>query len=303
MPDHAQDDDTQLSAAQLALLGGFEGEAAEVFSELETAAPGDAALVERLADAAITAGPVGPAASGVGHGAGGATVGVKVAAGVGLAAIAGIVVAALWSGGPSQPAGTPAPVPVKAIVAAEPEPPGAPQEPPVALPSPDEVSPTADEDPAPPVPEERSRSSAPPSAERRKPEPETEPEPALSARDLLKAANAARRTGDYAKAEAGYERLAREFSGSREAMIGRVSLGKLQLERLGKPAEALRNFDAYLAASGRGNLAEEALYGRARALRRLGEHAEERAAWSKLLERFPNTVHADEARRNLGSGG
>jgi hypothetical protein len=59
---------------------------------------------------------------------------------------------------------------------------------------------------------------------------------------------------------------------------------------------ALVQFDAYLAQQRHNALMEEALFGRASALHRLGRTAEERATWGELLERFPGSIYADRAR-------
>lgn len=301
---------SELSAGQLVLLGGFEREAADVFPGLGFAEAGDAALVERLADAAIAG--AAPTVSGGEAASPGPVAGSKLASlsvSLGATAVVGIVVVAIWWGLRSDPQSQSAHVPpqVEDAPAVEVEDSEPASVTPVATAASEQGEPTVA--PASPEPVEAAEVAArPPELEprstrhpRRGPTPA--PEPALSARDLLKAANAARRTGDYAKASAGYERLGREFPGTREDLIGRVSLGKLRLERLNDPGEALHHFDAYLDANARGNLAEEALYGRARALQRLGKSARERGAWSDLLRRFPNSVHADEARERMAAAG
>jgi hypothetical protein len=68
----------------------------------------------------------------------------------------------------------------------------------------------------------------------------------------------------------------------------------------GDAGRALSAFDGYLA-TGAGSLREEAMVGRARALERLGRSAEEHAAWAALLERFPQTIHAERARGRLAA--
>jgi TolA-binding protein len=82
-------------------------------------------------------------------------------------------------------------------------------------------------------------------------------------------------------------------------VLARVTVGWLRLERLGDPGGALASFDAYLAASPDGTLAEESLVGRALALMQLGRAVEERAAWETLLARFPDSANAGRARRRL----
>ncbi|MGE0789044.1 MAG: tol-pal system YbgF family protein [Sandaracinaceae bacterium] len=130
---------------------------------------------------------------------------------------------------------------------------------------------------------------APPTRERALPDPDA----------LFATANAARRSGEHVEARRLYLQLQRAYPRSVEALVSRVSLGRLLLERMGQPAAALPHFDAYLAQSTHTALAEEALFGRASALMRLGRRAQERAAWEQLLRRFPGSVYADRAHARL----
>ena len=77
---------------------------------------------------------------------------------------------------------------------------------------------------------------------------------------------------------------------SAEARASLVSLGELQLSQLAEPAAALRSFDAYLAAGGA--LAQEARYGRIRALRRLGRADAAREATAAFLRDYPGSAQA-----------
>jgi len=120
-----------------------------------------------------------------------------------------------------------------------------------------------------------------------------------SAAEIFARANRRRRSGEYDDAVNGYERLQREYQGTREALLSRVSLGKLYLSRLDRPKDALRMFESYLSLRPKGTLAEEAAVGRAMALQQLGRRAEEREAWENVLERFPDTVHAERAAARL----
>lgn len=132
---------------------------------------------------------------------------------------------------------------------------------------------------------------------------DTEPEaerPARArpdARTLYRLANEARNGGDREGAVQLYRALIARFPRSGRASTARIQLGTLLLSR--DAQGALRQFDAYLAAQPRGPLAEEAHLGRARACQRLGRRTDERRAWRSLLDAYPASVHADEARRRL----
>jgi hypothetical protein len=122
-------------------------------------------------------------------------------------------------------------------------------------------------------------------------------EPAASAAVLLAQARALRSAGRFSDAHAAYRRLLAEHSGSAEAQAALISLGELQLAQSGDANGALRSFDGYLRSGGA--LSQEARYGRIRALRRLGRHAEERAAIEKFLADYPRSVQAATLRARL----
>jgi hypothetical protein len=122
--------------------------------------------------------------------------------------------------------------------------------------------------------------------------------PPETAASLFAAANAARREGDLRHAVALYEALHAGFPESAEARVSAVSRGDLLL-RLEEPARALRAFDAYLSEVRVGSLREEALFGRARCARKLGDQAAEKSTWSRLVEEFPGSAYGSVARQRL----
>ncbi len=126
----------------------------------------------------------------------------------------------------------------------------------------------------------------------------TEREPATSASELFSRANAMRAAGQTKEALAVYRQLDTSFPSSAEGMLSNVMVGRLLLNS-GQAGAAAEAFGRYLAKSPGGRLAEEALQGRAFALRALGRKAEERAVWATLLERFPNSAYAESARARL----
>jgi len=115
---------------------------------------------------------------------------------------------------------------------------------------------------------------------------------------LFERANAERRSGRALSAISLYEELQKRYPQSDEARISRVSLGRLLLDR-GMWSEADAQFEGYLAASGSGTLAPEALYGKALSLEGLGRRDEARLAWDRLLARFPDSVYSGPARQRL----
>jgi hypothetical protein len=119
--------------------------------------------------------------------------------------------------------------------------------------------------------------------------------------ELFARANAARREGKTREASRLYRQLQREFPGSSEELVSRVTLGRWMLDRLNDPAGALARFDSYLANPVHTALREEALIGRALALGRLGRESEERSAWTAFLAAFPGSVYAERARGRLES--
>ncbi|MBI5489849.1 MAG: zf-HC2 domain-containing protein [Deltaproteobacteria bacterium] len=159
-------------------------------------------------------------------------------------------------------------------------------------------SPSAAE-PVPAVEPVRPPPSRPPARPAVEPAPNAGTNPDGDAASLFSRANAARRSRDYGVAAAAYGELGRLFPGSLEELLSRVTYGTLLLEVLGQPQRALGLFDSYLAAARGGTMAEEALVGRALALGRLGRTDEERAAWHALLAEFPESTHADRARRRI----
>jgi TolA-binding protein len=121
----------------------------------------------------------------------------------------------------------------------------------------------------------------------------------LSAEQLLKSINEARRQNDTAQAMQLYRRLQRQYPGSLEEATATYSLGR-HLYQSGEDTEgALSLFNRYLAESPNGTLAEEARLGRAQALQRLGRSSEERQAWLDLLSAHPRSGYAETARRRL----
>ncbi len=111
--------------------------------------------------------------------------------------------------------------------------------------------------------------------------------------DLLTRARALRAKGDLGGAAQAYERLVEAHPRSALALAALLSLGEVQLER-GRARAALAAFDRYLKRSG--PLAEEASFGRIRALRALDRDAAADAATAAFLRRWPRSAYAAKLR-------
>jgi tetratricopeptide (TPR) repeat protein len=123
-------------------------------------------------------------------------------------------------------------------------------------------------------------------------------EPVETAARLFRRAARARDDGETERALALFRRLQTRWPGSPQAALSHVSAGNLVLAGNGDPRAALAAFEAHLARPAPA-LREEALYGRARALRRLGEPAREREAWRQLVEAAPDGPYVGRARQRL----
>jgi len=154
-----------------------------------------------------------------------------------------------------------------------------------------------------PRPEKEDEASSKRGPSRRVGSPSREASPRAAELDeparLFSQANGARRRGELDRSLGIYQELQARFPGSPEAMLSHVMVGRLQLGR-GANTLALAEFGRYLKAEPGGALAQEALEGKARALQRLGRVAEQRAAYQELLRRYPTSIYARTARERLG---
>lgn len=120
-----------------------------------------------------------------------------------------------------------------------------------------------------------------------------------SARDLLAQAQKQRSSQNWKAAASSFKRLLREHPQSAEAMAGRVSLGLIELEKLGSPAGALKRFDSYLSSRGRCPLAQEALYHKARAERAMGRFEAEKRTLEQFVNSFPKAIQIPQVQKRL----
>ena len=119
------------------------------------------------------------------------------------------------------------------------------------------------------------------------------------AEDLLRTANRLRADKQWSEATRTYEKVLERYGRSGQAYPAMVSAASLRLNRLSDPAGALRLYERALAARPTGALAEEALFGQARAYRDLGRTDDERSALRRFISNYPSSWRADDARQRL----
>jgi len=132
-------------------------------------------------------------------------------------------------------------------------------------------------------------------------QPDVEVAPQASAAEMIAQARSLRVAGQWNKAARAYTRLRKAHPRSAEAHAALVSLGDLQLDKLGKARAAAKSYGRYLAKGGA--LALEARTGRVRAYRAIGDATREAEAIRSLLAAHPSTGQAPALRRRLSDLG
>jgi TolA-binding protein len=117
--------------------------------------------------------------------------------------------------------------------------------------------------------------------------------------ELLALADAARLSGETARAVEALTILRQRFPGSTSAATGAFSLGRLAFERRGAYAEAARWFATYLDEQPRGPLMGDAVGRLMEARQRSGDLPAARRDAERYLQRFPEGPYAGTARAIL----
>jgi hypothetical protein len=117
-----------------------------------------------------------------------------------------------------------------------------------------------------------------------------------SAASLFEQGSALRDRNKVDEAIAVFRKLQQRFPETRESRISYAVAGRMLLDR-GRPAQALKQFDRHLAQGGEAS--QEALAGRATALGQMGRLSVERETWQRLLDSYPGTVYASQAKERL----
>jgi ferric-dicitrate binding protein FerR (iron transport regulator) len=115
--------------------------------------------------------------------------------------------------------------------------------------------------------------------------------------EMLEQARALRARGDFAGAAELYRKIHAANPQSPSGLAALVSLGELSLSPLNDAQGALKAFDTYLAHGGA--LAQEAAFGKARALRALNRPADERRAIERFLASYPDAPQSRVLRHRL----
>jgi tetratricopeptide (TPR) repeat protein len=127
----------------------------------------------------------------------------------------------------------------------------------------------------------------------------TSPQPSRalpSAALLFEQGSALREQNNPDEAIVVFRKLQHLYPRARESRMSFALVGRMLLDR-GRPAQALFQFDQHLAQNGEAS--EEALAGRATALGQMGRFSSEGDTWQKLLDAYPGSVYAGQARNRL----
>jgi outer membrane protein assembly factor BamD (BamD/ComL family) len=103
--------------------------------------------------------------------------------------------------------------------------------------------------------------------------------------------------GDWAGAAHAYRQIRTHYPTRPESRTILITLGQLELDRLGQPGQALTTFQTYLREDGA--LSREARLGQIRALARLGRAPEETSAIEAYLTSYPRSTEASRLRTRL----
>jgi transmembrane sensor len=121
--------------------------------------------------------------------------------------------------------------------------------------------------------------------------------PAGSLTSLLTDANELRRRGDVRGAEASLRRALSEHPNEPQTALVAFTLGKLLLDSLGRPADAVVAFERCLAAAPPSALAEDALFRLAQAQSQAGNAQAASASARRYQSSYPNGRHTGDVER------
>jgi transmembrane sensor len=124
-----------------------------------------------------------------------------------------------------------------------------------------------------------------------------------NAKQLFEAANRARAAGDASGAAQGYRKLLDEYPRDSRAPLAAFELGRLQMDRLGQPAQAVSSLKRALASSSGGGFREDAMARLVMAHAATGARAACSHARIAYLKQYPNGVHRTTVQAQCGAPG
>jgi transmembrane sensor len=124
-----------------------------------------------------------------------------------------------------------------------------------------------------------------------------------NAKQLFEAANRARAAGDAPGAAQNYRRLLDEYPRDSRAPLAAFELGRLQMDRLGQPAQAISSLKRALASSSGGGFREDAMARLVAAYAATGARAACARARTAYLKQYPNGVHRTTVQAQCGAPG
>jgi len=117
-------------------------------------------------------------------------------------------------------------------------------------------------------------------------------------KQLLAQARAYKKENNWEKALTAYAKIGRYYSHTAEGAASFVVMGNIKLERQGRAASALKNFNKYIAL-GKTTLLQEALFGKAKALRQVGRNYEELETLRRFATKFSGSVHIKNVKKRI----
>lgn len=115
---------------------------------------------------------------------------------------------------------------------------------------------------------------------------------------IHKKIQANRKTGNWNRVAALYQKLIQSAPGSAAAIVSRVSLGEVYLTRLHRYNDALFHYKRYIQ-SGHKTLLPEATYGKCISLNALGNKKSERRCLQSFVRKFPHALQVPDAQKRI----
>ncbi|HMJ15860.1 MAG TPA: FecR domain-containing protein [Polyangiaceae bacterium] len=156
---------------------------------------------------------------------------------------------------------------------------------------------------APPAPEREEPAAAGSAAPASPRSQDTPAPPSADAKQLFETANRARAAGNASGAAEGYRALLDQYPRDPRAALAAFELGRLQMDRLGQPAQAISSLRRAVASSSGGGFREDAMARLVTAHAATGARAACLRARGAYLKQYPNGVHRTTVQAQCGASG